>query len=334
MPDLDTLHKEYDSVRDLASRFCSGLKQQLEEILSANEVTLGVPIESRVKSWNSVAEKTDRLSLRLQSVKELNDLVGLRLILLFKQDVTKVCELVSKTFVVVSQEDTSQRLGETEFGYQSLHYVVRLPENWLSVPSFKGFDDFQAEVQVRSLAQHIWAAASHVLQYKQEASVPLPVRRSIYRVSALLETVDLEFERVLEERQSYISELDSDRPLEPINVDLLTKILDTYLPAGNKKQPETYSELIQDLSHFGIDNAEKLTELIKKQLRPALEDDAKRVCEQRNYMHQHGRTELSYKDRIKRGVFYTHVGLVREMLAIQFGDKWETYNKSKPHRKE
>lgn len=55
----------------------------------------------------------------------------------------------------------------------------------------------KAEVQVRTVTQHVWAAASHVLQYKQEASVPLPVRRSIYRVSALLETVDLEFERVL-----------------------------------------------------------------------------------------------------------------------------------------
>jgi len=329
MPDLDSLHKEYDSVRDLASRFCRGLKQQLEELLSANEVTLGVPLESRVKSWHSIAEKTERLSLKLQSVKELNDLVGLRLILLFRRDVTKVCELVSKTFVVVSQEDTSQRLGETEFGYQSLHYVVRLPENWLSVPSFKGFDDFQAELQVRSLAQHIWAAASHVLQYKQAASVPLPVRRSIYRVSALLETVDLEFERVLEERQSYVSEWASDRPLEPINVDLLTKILDTYLPAENKKQPEPYSELIPDLNHFGIDNAEKLTELIKNQLRAALENDAKRVRKERDYLHQHGRPPLSDKDRIKRGVFYAHVGLVRDMLAIQFGDQWRSYSLSK-----
>ena len=334
MPDLDSLHKEYDSVRDLASRFCSGLKQQLEQLLSANGVTLGVPVESRVKDWHSIAEKTERLSLRLQSVKELNDLVGLRLILLFRRDVTKVCELVSKAFVVVSQEDTSQRLGETEFGYQSLHYVVRLPENWLSVPSFKGFDDFQAEVQVRSLAQHIWAAASHVLQYKQEASVPPPVRRSIYRVSALLETVDLEFERVLEERQSYISALASDRPLEPINVDLLTKILDTYLPGVNKMQPEPYSELIQDLSHFGVDNAEKLTELIKNQLRPALENDAKRVLTESDYLRQDARPLPGERDRIKRGVFYTHAGLVREMLRIQFGERWISYNISKPQRKQ
>jgi ppGpp synthetase/RelA/SpoT-type nucleotidyltranferase len=105
-------------------------------------------------------------------MKELKDLVGLRLMRVFKRDVARVCDLVSETFTVVSQEDTAQRLGEAEIGYQSLHYVIKLPEKWLSVPSFKGLDDLQAELQVRTVAQHIWAAASHILQYKQEASVP------------------------------------------------------------------------------------------------------------------------------------------------------------------
>jgi ppGpp synthetase/RelA/SpoT-type nucleotidyltranferase len=60
------------------------------------------------------------------------------------------------------------------------------------------------ELQLRTLAQHIWAVASHKLQYKREASVPVPIRRSINRVSALLEMVDLEFDRVLLEREQYV----------------------------------------------------------------------------------------------------------------------------------
>ena len=71
MPDLDSLHREYDSVQDVALRFCSGIKQQLEELLSANELTLGVPLESRIKGWSSIAEKAERRSLNLQSVKEM-----------------------------------------------------------------------------------------------------------------------------------------------------------------------------------------------------------------------------------------------------------------------
>src|SRR5437899_1482614 len=116
--DIDALRQEYGAVRDLASRFCERLAQQIEELLSANGVALGVPLESRVKSWDSIAEKTQRLSLTLKSVTELNDLVGLRLMLLFRRDMTKACDLISKTFVIVSQEDTGQRLAETEFGYQ------------------------------------------------------------------------------------------------------------------------------------------------------------------------------------------------------------------------
>ena len=239
---------------------------------------MGVPLESRVKSWDSIAEKIERTSLKLKGIKQLNDLVGLRLMLLFRRDVTRVCELISTNFTVVSQEDTSQRLAETEFGYQSLHYIIKLPEDWLSVPTLREFDDFQAEIQVRTLAQHIWAAGSHILQYKREVSVPPPVRRSIYRVSALLETVDLEFERVLDERESYISELRADKSRdEPLNVDLVAKILDERLPQENKMEAEPYSELLEELHHFHIDSAKRLTELIGKHLEDALAADAEQV---------------------------------------------------------
>ena len=90
--------------------------------------------------------------------------------------------------------------------YQSLHYIIRIPKHWLKVSTFADLGELKAEIQLRTLAQHIWAATSHKLQYKHEDSVPPPIRRSIYRVSALLETVDLEFERVLAERGTYIEE--------------------------------------------------------------------------------------------------------------------------------
>jgi putative GTP pyrophosphokinase len=258
--------------------------------------------------------------------------------LLFMRDVPRVCELISKTFVVVSQEDAAQRLAAAEFGYQSLHYIIKLPQQWLSVPSFRGFEDLRAELQVRTVAQHIWAAASHILQYKQEASVPLPVRRSISRVSALLETVDLEFERVLAERETYVSKLRVHDASEPLNVDLLKSILDELLPANNRWHDDDYSELVDDLNEFKITDAEKVRELIEKHLPAALEDEASEVARIRERLEKRetlppgisGASPSAVMRRLRK-VYFTHVDLIRMMLRSEFGERWEDWSSRKYH---
>ncbi len=137
-----------------------------------------------------------------------------------------VNELIAEAFNVLRQYDTQERLREDQFSYASRHFVVKLPEEWLEVPTMAQLGELQAEIQVRTLAQHIWAEASQTLQYKQEQNVPPVVRRAIYRVSALLETVDLEFERVLDQRETYRSTVEASATDEALNVDLLEKALE------------------------------------------------------------------------------------------------------------
>src|SRR5690606_25945786 len=102
-------------------------------------------------------------------------------------------------------------------------------------------------------AQHTWAVASPKLQYKHEEGVPPPIRRTIHRVSALLETVDLEFERVLEERGSYIAAAADNVDLgELLNVDLLKATLSEILPEKNRVDNEPYADLLVDLLKFKV----------------------------------------------------------------------------------
>ena len=214
--DTAQLRSEYSIQSDRARRLRAALCEQIEQILSSHGIALGVPIESRVKTLESSEEKLDRKSLELKSLLELNDLIGIRIILLFRRDIVTVSKLLAETFEVLSTEDTATRLSEAQFGYQSLHHIIRVPKSWLSVPTFFDLGELKTEIQLRTLAQHIWAAASHKLQYKHEESVPPPIRRSIHRVSALLETVDLEFERVLTDRGTYIAEASSNTPKRTI----------------------------------------------------------------------------------------------------------------------
>ena len=279
--------------------------------------------------------------MSLSKLTDLNDLVGLRLILQFRRDIDKVCKLISRHFSVITKHDTQDRLKDDQFGYSSIHFVVEMPEPWLSVPTLADMRGLHAEIQVRTTAQHIWAAASHTLQYKREESVPPQIRRSIYRVSALLETVDLEFERLLEEREKYreeivdteiIRQVDLD---EKLNVDLIEKILDDMLPRNNKDPlEEEYEELLEDLFTFNIVNRRQLTELLRKHLDSVMKNEVHEVVQYREQLRE-GNEELIGTSRVRteRGVFFTHVGLVRTALGSEFGSKWESYILEKSKRR-
>ena len=144
-----------------------------------------------------------------------------------------------------------------------MHCIVKIPDAWTSLPTFADCQALQAEIQLRTIAQHTWAEASHLLQYKHESSVPFEVRRSINRVAALLETVDLEFERVLSERDSYIAAiLIEPNATEPLNVDTLKAILDARLPDANRSDHEDYADLEKYLKENGIETAKQLHGII------------------------------------------------------------------------
>lgn len=320
---------EYQDNIGRAERLREVVIVQLLQLFNSNNVTLGVPIESRIKTWASISEKVARKDLNLTRVMDLQDLIGIRSILLFKRDLAQVDALISKYFSIISSEDTGNRLSEAEFGYQSRHYIVRIPDAWLSLPSLAGLNEFCIELQVRTLAQHIWAAASHKLQYKQEAGVPPPVRRAINRVSALLETVDLEFERVLNEREEYV-ELTRTSPTddERLNVDNLARTLMEILPEENWFYSEPYADLLVELTNLGVTNTSSLKEILTSHLDQALRSESKRMSDPEIELSIQPNTEAF--DRYERGVYFTHAGLTRAILRSKFGA--EIYKAARPNK--
>ena len=305
------LLEQYESLSVSATRFRDGLVQQLQELVSQRSLTLAVPIESRVKSKNSIAEKLGRTDIELTSLEDLTDFIGLRIIFLFSRDLQTATEAIGEVFKVVSQEDTSARLGDAQFGYHSLHCIVKIPGAWTSLPRFADCQTLQAEIQLRTIAQHTWAEASHLLQYKHESSVPFEMRRSINRVAALLETVDLEFERVLSERDSYIAAIPTEpSDTEPLNVDTLKAILNARLPEANRSDHEDYAALEKHLKENGIETAQQLHGIIDAQLASSLAFD-RRIAD----------SITNTPERSEKGVFLTHVGLTKSMLFDELFSK-------------
>jgi ppGpp synthetase/RelA/SpoT-type nucleotidyltranferase len=323
---VEQLDNDYRAVSPVASRLVEEISRQMSRLLEDNGITPGVPIQGRVKTWSSILEKIERKALTISSVRDLPDLVGLRVILQFTRDLQVVCRLIEENFTILERNNTEERLQSDQFGYSSIHFIVELPKEWAKVPTFAQLTDLRAEIQVRTMAQHIWAAASHTLQYKREASVPIPVRRAISRVSALLETVDLEFERVLASRDAYREQLDISISQAPLNVDLLEKLMDSVLPAENKNAVhEDYGQLLGELRDFGITDSAGFMDLYEKDVAhefdTVLSPNAKMI-----------RNDPRVNPKRVGGVPYYHVGLVRQGLRHRFGKKYVTYQRQLEER--
>ncbi len=311
---ISRLQHEYHDLAPVAKRFAEMLVREIYQMTIRHDIPLAVPIEHRVKTWSSIEDKLKRYPFHGASLCELHDLIGIRLILLFKRDISRTCDLIEETFQVSGRRDKGKELSHEQFGYQSFHMIAWPPKAWLSVPSFAEFRRLQAEIQVRTLAQHMWAAASHKLQYKQEDAVPPPIKRSIHRVSALLETIDLEFERVLAEREEYRSELKLEAHDRKLNSDALETLLDTLLPRVNKEGFEPYSLLLWELEKIGITTTEQMTKLVQRHLQKVIEKDHGSVRE----LSERGADD----ERTKASVYFSHTGLVRLLLTEEFGDNY------------
>jgi ppGpp synthetase/RelA/SpoT-type nucleotidyltranferase/cation transport regulator ChaB len=319
---LVALEADYHRVYSEATDFAQEMVRQLNEILDQAGLSLAVPVEHRVKKWNSISDKLRRKELRLDRITDLPDLIGIRAIFLFRRDVLTVADIIAKQFKILAREDTSERLSASQFGYASIHFLVGVPDEWLRLPTLERFDGLHAELQLRSVAQHLWAASSHVFQYKQESSVPLPIRRNIYRVSALLETIDLEFERVLLEREQYAHQIDVSSKEDNLNVDSLASVLGSVWPKESRREVEHYNDLLQDLIAFNVTSPKELRGILEQHKKDVREDDlrtAKEVEPDKEASHDENR-------RVQSGHYYTWTGLTRNALEREFGTSWAHYN--------
>lgn len=305
---------EYASLKNVYDKLCEESSKQIEVMIENGLIKLAVPIEKRTKTIKSVLEKIERYNYT--KLDQINDMVGIRVIVLFKKDIEKVCDLIEENFQVIRKEDTAERLDDNQFGYGSIHYELKLNEEWCSVPSFSQFRNLSFELQIRTTSQHIWAASSHVLQYKRENDVPIKVKRSINRVAALLELVDLEFLRVLNSQSEYVNRINEDLNDEQLNVDNIKVLLKNKLPADNydSNEEEGYSELILELNDCGIFKTSELSDFIDLNKELMIQED-KIVVDQVLASIEHGNNNYDV-ERIEKGVYFTYVGLIRTGLRV------------------
>jgi ppGpp synthetase/RelA/SpoT-type nucleotidyltranferase len=180
--------------RPLYEEFVGRIKDLMGTLVDGAGIRVD-SIHGRTKTVKSLSDKLNRPAKAYTRLEGVPDLAGLRVITYLREDADQVVELIRKEFDVDDEEseDVAARLAPNEFGYLSVHLVIRLSEGRRRLSEWSKLQALRAEVQVRTVLQHAWASISHALQYKQEDEIPWALRRRLARLSALLEVADEEF---------------------------------------------------------------------------------------------------------------------------------------------
>jgi hypothetical protein len=93
--------------------------------------------------------------------------------------------------------------------------------------------------------------------------------------------------------------------------------LSELLPPDNKKDDEPYAELLDDLNALDVKTPQKLRSIITSHMDAIRQEEIERINDNANAT---ALDDPGILERIKRGVFYAHVGLVRVGLRAEFGD--------------
>ena len=169
-------HQWEESYRRHLSRyedFTNHLRDLLEDLLKNANIDV-IQIDGRAKSAESFAEKVRRKGAQYDDpLRQVTDLVGLRVITYYLEDVSRVGDLVRDEFAVdpVNSVDKAEMATPEQFGYRSVHYVATLGPNRRDLAEWAPFRSVRFEVQVRTSFQHAWAAVDHKLRYKTAKDV-------------------------------------------------------------------------------------------------------------------------------------------------------------------
>lgn len=230
------MKSEFEKQRSKYNRLGENIKDALIQFLQNEHIDFS-GVEYRIKTFKSFSKKIERKNYE-NPLDDITDICGIRIINYYPSDLDKITTIVNNEFDVIESLNKQNEMDDDRFGYRSYHYVATIKKGWLAAPNYRGLDGLKFEIQARTILMHGWAAISHKLAYKNESDVPKQFRRDLFRLSALIELADEQFERLRNERSEYsgsflgtgASGLQEFIPKDDLNTDSLQALLDYYFP--------------------------------------------------------------------------------------------------------
>lgn len=242
--------KHWHQLEDARNFFSALLAQSISE--AANVTT--AKIEGRIKDSEECIRKFSRKyrapleekSVPYEIASHITDLIGLRVVCLYEDEIEKIAKLVKEHFEVIGVTDRLSAIEGTEnsFGYKGLHMDLRLNAKSRRRPEYTPFASHCFELQVRTIIQDSWSVLDHEIKYKK--SIPTLLKRRISVLSALFELADREFRQIRDETEAALHEApDETTAIEPVPEE--SAALDDPLATGGELNAFTFLKIAK---HF------------------------------------------------------------------------------------
>jgi putative GTP pyrophosphokinase len=237
---------EYDARVDLYEPFAKKIEHLFEDILQETGIQAH-SVASRVKDRESLRGKLRKPGNRYRTLGDITDIVGVRIITYFADDVDKLAKYIEQEFDVDRKNSMDRRtvLDPDRFGYLSLHHVVSFRPDRARLLEYRQYAGLRAEIQTRSILQHAWAEIEHDLGYKTREAVPRDIRRRFSRIAGLLEIADQEFQSIRGELNEYERSVPEKIDKAPQTVDIDKVSLSVFI-----SENPTVTELDNAIASF------------------------------------------------------------------------------------
>ncbi|GHT77235.1 (p)ppGpp synthetase [Spirochaetia bacterium] len=205
-PDQTRLREDYDKYANVRKAITGDLEIRLEQAL--RHVSSHVSIKARSKDFYSYYKKLLRLLRQAQECASvtITDLIGIRVVCPFIEDLTQVEAVIQQAFEVIEVERKGSNQTFKEFGYQSTHLLIKIPPDIAEKRGYAGCD--VAEIQIRTILQDAWAEVEHELVYKAEFTpFDEPLKRKLAAVNASLSLADIIFQEIKTYQRQLYGEL-------------------------------------------------------------------------------------------------------------------------------
>ncbi|NYB26967.1 MAG: hypothetical protein HVN34_06465 [Methanobacteriaceae archaeon] len=323
--------EKYSDLYTNYDRLGKTVQQDLKKLLEDVNIDV-LSVKYRIKDFDSFWDKLRRNSYD-DPFNEIEDICGLRIVCYYISDLDKIEEVIKEEFNVLEIENKSELCNEDEFKYLSVHFIVKLKEDWLNIPSYRDLGELKIEIQIRTILQHAWADISHKLAYKKKEQVPRQIMRQLYSLSAILENADTQFDSLRESKEEYKLNI-SGTPLEngtfdlnqELNLDSLQAFLDFYFPNRSKKIHYTQG-LLDEILDYNKNSKGNISLRSIADTYEKYEDDLK-IDDLVNtgIMDRNDAEDLKNKDLNKfkkiadNYIYFSQIGAIRNIIEHQFKD--------------
>lgn len=248
--DYDKKCNQYRALGDL-------IRLYLYEGLSNARISF-TDIQFRIKTFHSFFSKIKRKKYFDNPYEKIEDILGVRIICTFKEDIPKVSKIIETVF---KSEPPENKVEE----YKGTHQIVQLKYEICDSSSFyKKLKGLKAEIQIRTNVQHSWAEVSHKLNYKDEENVPTEFRETLKEISYTLSLIDKYYENLKKEKEKLKTKLKTSNAKsfdlnQEVNIDTLTTFLDIFY--SERDSTDDIDLLFEDM----IDNHFSFADIIEAQ---------------------------------------------------------------------